>query len=208
LFIAVLLNQDIAGKTFFRAILFIPVIIPTASAALAWQWMYATTGGIFNQLLQMVGLAPVPWLSNTHYAIWSVIIEAIWASLGLNVVIFLAGLQNIDAEYYEAAEIDGAGAWLKFRYVTLPLLSPTTFFVLVIGVIGTIQAFDVPYVMTGGGPANSTQMIVMYLYTNAFRLQRMGLASAIGYMVFIIILILTFINFRFEKRWVFYEEAA
>ena len=207
LFIALMLNQKIVGKTFFRLVLFLPVIIPTASAALAWRWMYEPTSGILNQILRAIGLAPVPWLTNTHTAIWGIIIEAIWANLGLNVVIFLAGLQNISQVYYEAAEIDGAGDWQKFRHITLPLLSPTTFFVLVIGVINALQAFDIPYIMTNGGPANSTQTVVMYLYTNAFRLQRMGLASAIGYLVFIIILVLTFLNFRLEKKWVFYEEA-
>lgn len=207
LFIALMLNQKIAGKTLFRAILFLPVIIPTASAALAWRWLYEPTSGIFNQILIAVGISPIPWLTSTQTAIWAVIIEAIWANLGLNVVIFLAGLQNISEQYYEAAEIDGAGNWQKFRHITLPMLSPTTFFVLVIGVINTLQAFDIPYIMTNGGPANATQTVVMYLYSNAFRLQRMGLASAIGYIVFIIILLVTFMNFRLEKRWVFYEEA-
>lgn len=207
LLIAMLLNQQLVGKDIFRALFFLPVILPTASAALAWTWMYDAQSGIINSFLKLLGATPIPWLINTKYAMWAIIIEAVWAGLGFNTVIFLAGLQNISQDYYEAAEIDGASAWNKFLNITLPLLSPTTFFVIVTSIINAIQIFDLPFVMTNGGPANATQTIVMYIYSNAFRLQRMGLASAVGYMVFIIILGLTFINFWLEKKWVFYEEA-
>jgi multiple sugar transport system permease protein len=206
--VALLLNQQLKGKEFFRAVFFLPVVLPTASAALAWTWMYDANAGIINSFLKLLGLAPIPWLVNTNYALWALIIEAIWASLGFNTIIFLAGLQNISKDYYEAASIDGANAWQKFVNITLPLLSPTTFFVLVTSIINAVQIFDLPFIMTGGGPANATQTIVMYIYSNAFRLQRMGLASAVGYMVFIIILGLTYLNFKFEKKWVFYEEAV
>ncbi len=203
---ALLLNMKIRGQNIFRSIFFMPVIIPTAAAALAWVWLYdASSAGILNGFLKYFGIGPIPWLSNGRYALLAVTIEAIWATFGLNTVIFLAGLQNVPQEQYEAAELDGAGIWKKFVYITLPGISPVTFFVLVTTVIGAVQVFDVPFVMTGGGPANATQMIVMYLYTNAFRLQRMGLASAMGYLVFMIILVLTFINFRLERKWVFYE---
>jgi multiple sugar transport system permease protein len=203
---ALLLNMKIRGQNVFRSIFFMPVIIPTAAAALAWVWLYdASSAGILNGFLKYFSVGPIPWLSNGRYALLAVTIEAIWATFGLNTVIFLAGLQNVPMEQYEAAELDGAGAWKKFVHITLPGISPVTFFVLVTTVIGAVQVFDVPFVMTGGGPANATQMIVMYLYTNAFRLQRMGLASAMGYLVFMIILVLTFINFRLEKKWVFYE---
>lgn len=203
---ALLLNLKIRGQNVFRSIFFMPVIIPTAAAALAWVWLYdASSAGILNGFLKYFGIGPIPWLSNGRYALLAVTIEAIWATFGLNTVIFLAGLQNVPQEQYEAAELDGANGWNKFVHITLPGISPVTFFVLVTTVIGAVQVFDVPFVMTGGGPANATQMIVMYLYTNAFRLQRMGLASAMGYLVFMIILVLTFINFRLEKKWVFYE---
>jgi multiple sugar transport system permease protein len=132
-------------------------------------------------------------------------LEAIWAGLGFTIVIFLAGLQGISKEFYEAAEIDGANFIQKFYYITMPLLSPTTFFILVTGVIGALQVFDLPYIMTGGGPANATQTVMMYLYTLAFRLQKMGLAASLGYILFIIIMILTFINFKVGRKWVFYE---
>jgi multiple sugar transport system permease protein len=207
LLVAMLLNLKIAGQSIFRAIFFLPVVIPTAAAALAWVWIYdPSSSGILNGFLKFFNVSPIPWLTNGRYALLSVMIEALWASFGLNTVIFLAGLQAIPEEYYEAAELDGANAWNKFIHITLPGISPTSFFVLVTSIIGAIQVFDVPFVMTNGGPANATQMIVMYLYTNAFRLQRMGSASAMGYIVFMIILVLTFINFRLEKKWVFYEE--
>ena len=141
-------------------------------------------------------------------ALWAVIIEALWAQLGFNAVIFLAGLQNIPEEYYEAAELDGANAWQRFIHITLPGISPITFFILVTSLIAAIQVFDIPWVMTTGGPANATQMIVIYLYLNAFRLQRMGIATAMGYIVFMTILVVTFINFRLQKHWVFYEETT
>lgn len=208
LLVAMLLNQPLRGKEIFRAVFFLPVILPTASAALAWTWMYDANSGIINSFLKLLGLAPIPWLVNTHYALWAIIIESVWAGVGFNVVIFLAGLQGISKDYYEAAEIDGANAWQKLVHITLPLLSPTTFFVVVTSIINAVQIFDLPFVMTNGGPANATQTIVMYIYSNAFRLQRMGLASAVGYMVFIIILVLTFLNFKLEKKWVFYEETV
>jgi multiple sugar transport system permease protein len=201
-----LLNQKIRGQTIYRAIYFVPVVAPTAAIALLWQWIYQTDFGVLNGLLKLIGIQGPPWLTNTHWAMWAVIIEAVWAGLGLNIVIFLAGLQGISKEYYEAASIDGANTWHRFWFITIPLLSPITFFVLVTSVINAFQVFDVPYVMTAGGPANATYMVVMYLYSSAFNLQRMGLASALGYILFVIILILTFINFRLEKKWVFYEE--
>jgi multiple sugar transport system permease protein len=206
LFTATLLNMKIAGQSIFRSIFFMPVVIPTAAAALAWVWLYdSSSAGIINAFLKFFHVGPIPWLTNGRYALMAVTIEAIWATFGLNTVIFLAGLQNVPQERYEAAALDGATGWSKFIHITLPGISPTTFFVLVTTVIGAVQVFDVPFVMTQGGPANATQMIVMYLYTSAFRLQRMGLASAMGYLVFMLILVLTLVNFRLEKKWVFYE---
>jgi multiple sugar transport system permease protein len=208
LIFATLLNQGIIGQATFRAIYFVPVVVPTAAVAILWRWIYEPNYGILNGILKGIGLRGPLWLTNTHTALLAVIIEAVWAGLGLNIVIYLAGLQCISREYYEAAQIDGANAVQQFFHITLPLISPTSFFLLVTGTIGAIQVFDVPYVMTGGGPANATQMIVMYLYQTAFRLQRMGVAAAMGYIVFMLILLLTFVNFLMEKRWVFYEEAA
>jgi multiple sugar transport system permease protein len=170
-----------------------------------WQWLYEPNFGVLNGILRMIGIHGPNWLGNTTWAMRSVIIEAIWAGLGFNILIFLAGLQGIPQEYYEAAEIDGANAIQKFFSITMPLLSPTTFFLLVTGVIGGFQVFDIPYIMTGGGPANATQMVIMYLYNNAFTIQKMGLAAAISFIVFLLIISLTIINFRISRNWVFYE---
>jgi multiple sugar transport system permease protein len=205
LLFAVLLNQEIKGKYIYRAIYFVPVVAPTVAVALLWQWLYEPNFGIINGLLRLIGIHGPNWLGNTVWAMRSVIFEAVWAGLGFSILIFLAGLQGIPQEYYEAAEIDGANALQSFYYITAPLLSPTTFFLLVTGVIGAFQVFDIPFVMTGGGPANATQMVIMYLYNNAFVIQKMGLAAAVAFIVFVVIILLTVVNFRLSKRWVFYE---
>jgi multiple sugar transport system permease protein len=207
LFFASLLNQNIRFKHTYRAIYFVPVVAPVVALALLWGWLYEPNFGIINSVLRTIGIKGPSWLGTTTWALRSVIIMAIWAGLGFQIVIFLAGLQGISQEYYEAAAIDGANAWQKFVRITLPLLSPVTFFVLVTGIIGTFQDFALVWVLTQGGPANSTQLIVMYLYGLAFRLQRMGLASAVAYSVFIVIVGLTILNFILSKRWVFYEEG-
>ncbi len=205
IFFAVMLNQDIRGKYVYRAIYFVPVVAPTVAIALLWAWLYEPNIGIINGLLRMIGVQGPNWLGNTHWAMRSIIFEAVWAGLGFTILIYLAGLQGIPQEYYEAAQIDGANAFQKFRYITAPLISPVTFFLLVTGVIGGFQVFDIPFIMTGGGPANATQMVVMYLYNNAFVTQQMGLAAAVAFMVFVVIITLTVINFRISRRWVFYE---
>jgi multiple sugar transport system permease protein len=206
LFFAILLNQEIQGKYIYRAIYFIPVIAPAVAVALLWGWLYEPNFGIINSALRAVGIAGPAWLGSTKWAMTAVIIESIWAGLGFNIVIFLAGLQGISREYYEAAAMDGAGFFRQFYSITLPLLSPVTFFILVTGVIGTFQDFTVPFIMTGGGPAGATQLVVMYLYGLAFRLQNMGTASAVAYVVFLVIVTLTVLNFLLARRWVFYEE--
>ncbi|MEZ4867022.1 MAG: sugar ABC transporter permease [Caldilineaceae bacterium] len=206
LFFAVLLNQEITGKFLYRAIYFVPVIAPAVAVALLWGWLYEPNFGIINSALRVIGIQGPTWLGSTKWAMTAVIIEAIWAGLGFNIVLFLAGLQNISREYYEAAAIDGANGLQKFFHITMPLLSPVTFFILVTGVIGTFQDFTVPFIMTGGGPAGATQLVVMYLYGLAFRLQNMGTAAAVSYIVFVVIIVLTILNFVLARKWVFYEE--
>ena len=206
LIFAILLNQEIRGKYLYRAIYFVPVIVPAVAVALLWQWLYEPNFGLINSALRVIGIKGPAWLGNTEWAMRAVIIQSIWAGLGFNIVIYLSGLQSIGREYYEAASIDGAGFRHQFFYITLPLLSPVTFFILVTGVIGTFQDFTVPFIMTGGGPAGATQLVVMYLYGLAFRLQNMGTASAVAYIVFIVIVTLTALNFLLARRWVFYEE--
>jgi len=208
LFFASLLNQSIRFKHLYRAIYFVPVVAPTVALALLWGWLYEPNFGIINAALRVVGIKGPAWLGTTQWALRSVIIMAIWAGLGFQIVIFLAGLQAVPQEYYEASAIDGANSLQKFRHITLPLISPVTFFVLVTGIIGTFQDFSLVWVLTGGGPAGATQLIVMYLYGLAFRLQRMGVASAVAYSVFVVIVGLTILNFVFSKRWVFYEETT
>ena len=207
LFFAMLLTQDITGKHLYRAIYFVPVVAPAVAIALLWQWLYEPNFGIINSILRFLGVQGPGWLGSTKWALTAIIIEAIWAGLGFNIVLFLAGLQSISKEYYEAAAIDGANSLQRFFFITMPLLSPVTFFVLVTGMIGTFQDFTVPFVMTGGGPANATQLVVMYLYGLAFRLQNMGTASAVAYAVFIVIVVLTLLNFAVGRKWVFYEES-
>ncbi len=149
LIFAILLNQDIKGKYIYRAIYFIPVIAPAVAVALLWAWLYEPNFGIINSALRVIGIEGPAWLGNTKWAMRAVIIQSIWAGLGFNIVIFLSGLQSISREYYEAAAIDGAGFWRQFFFITLPLLSPVTFFILVTGVIGSFQDFSVPFIMTG-----------------------------------------------------------
>lgn len=203
---AILLNQEIRGKYLYRAIYFVPVIVPAVAVALLWQWLYEPNFGLINSALRVIGIKGPTWLGSTEWAMRAVIIQSIWAGLGFNIVIYLSGLQSIGREYYEAAAIDGAGFFQQLFSITLPLLSPVTFFILVTGVIGTFQDFTVPFIMTGGGPAGATQLVVMYLYGLAFRLQNMGTASAVAYIVFIVIVTLTALNFLLARRWVFYEE--
>ncbi|HEV8636661.1 MAG TPA: sugar ABC transporter permease [Chloroflexota bacterium] len=207
LFFAVLLNQEIRGRFVYRAIYFVPVVAPTVSIAILWTWIYEPTFGVLNYALKQVGIEGPPWINSSAWAMPSLIIMTIWHGLGYSIVILLAGLQTISREYYEAAAIDGANALHRFRHVTLPLLSPVTFFVLVLSVINALQAFTSAYVLTGGGPANATLTVVLYLYQQAFQFEYMGLASAVAYCLFVIIVGLTGLNFALQRLWVFYDEG-
>lgn len=203
---ATLLNQKIRARSLYRNIFFIPVVAPGVSVAILWGWIYEPNVGILNYLLGLVGIDGPAWLGDSQWAMTAVIIMSIWQGLGYDIVVFLAGLQNISPELYEAAAIDGANGLQQFRRITLPLLSPVTFFVLVLSVIGAFQVFTAPYVLTDGGPVNATLTVVMLLYRQAFEYQRMGMASAVAYILFIIIVGLTLVNFYLQRVWVFYEE--
>ena len=204
---AVLLNLDIRGRFIYRSIFFVPVVAPLVSLAILWQWIYEPNFGILNFTLRLVGIKGPVWLGSSHWAMPAIILMAIWRRLGYDIVLFLAGLQSISRDYYEAASLDGANAVQQFIRITLPLLSPVTFLVLVLGIIDAFQVFTVPFIMTSGGPANATLTVVLLLYNNAFRYQQMGMASAIAYCLFAVVLILTLANFRLQRLWVFYEEA-
>lgn len=204
LILAVLINQRMYGRTFFRAILFLPIIASSVSVALLWQPLFDITNGMLNKILNSVGLPSSTWIYNPKTSMMSVIIVALWKELGYYMVMFLAGLQSIPNSYYEAAAIDGANPVKKFLFITVPLISPTTFFVLIISVIGSFQIFDLTTVLTAGGPANSTNTLVMYVYQAGFKFFRMGYASALSTILFIIILIFTIIQNQLAKRWVHY----
>lgn len=205
LLLALALNQKLRGIVFFRSIFFLPSITSSVAISLMWLWIYNPEFGVLNFLLKQVGVKGPAWLSTTEWAMPAVMIMAVWRGLGYNMLIFLAGLQGIPEVYYEAAEIDGAGGWAKFRHITVPLLSPTTFMLLILSLIGAFQVFEYTYVMTDGGPLYSTLTLVLHVYNNAFRSFKMGYASALAYVLFFILLALTIVQFKFQEHWVHYE---
>jgi len=206
LLLAVILNNPrLKGKTIFRAIYFLPYIMMMVAAAMLWKWLYDTDVGLINYFLNLFGLSRVAWLGNPDIAMFSIIILSIWKNLGFMMVLLLAGLQNIPSFYYEAAELDGANSLQKFRHITFPLLSPTTFFVVITSIISSFQVFDFIYIMTKGGPALSTMTVVYYIYTNSFQDFRFGYGSAVAWILFMIVLALTLFQWKLQKRWVYYD---
>ena len=203
--LALALNRGLRGIVLLRSLYFLPVISSTVAVSLVWGWLYNQQFGLINYLLSVVGITGPAWLADTRTAMPAVIIMSIWKGLGYNMVIFLAGLQGIPRELYEAAAIDGAGAWARFRYVTLPLVSPTTFFVVVLSTIAAFQVFDQTYVMTGGGPAYSTTTLALFIYQNAFQWFHMGYAAALSYVLFAAVAVVTLVQFRVQGRFVFYR---
>lgn len=205
LLLALAMNQKLRGIVIFRTIFFLPSITSSVAISLMWLWIYNPEFGVLNFLLKQFSVKGPAWLSSPTWAMPAIIIMAIWRGLGYNMLIYLAGLQGIPEVYYEAAEIDGAGKLAQFRYITVPLLSPTTFLLLILGLIGAFQVFEYTYVMTGGGPVYATLTLVLHIYNNAFRNFQMGYASALAYVLFFILLGLTLIQFRLQRRWVHYE---
>jgi multiple sugar transport system permease protein len=198
---ALLLDQKLRLIRLYRTILYLPAVTSLVAIGIVWVWMFDPQYGLINQLLRALGIEGPVWLADTRVALLSLVITAAWRNVGYFATIFLAGLQGIDTMYYEAARIDGAGAWDCFWRITLPLLRPTILFVVVMSVILSFQVFALVYVMTGGGPAGSTSVIVFYLYQQAFTYFRMGYASAVGYVLFVIIFVLTLLQFKlFGKR--------
>lgn len=203
--IALLLNQKVKGLAFFRTAFYLPSLVPAVASALVWQWIFHPDAGLLNYGLSMLGIKGPQWLQDPKTALPSLILMSLWGIGGSRMVIFLAGLQGISDELYEAASLDGAKGWAAFRHVTLPMLSPTLFFNLVLGIIGSFQVFTSAYVMTSGGPNNATLMYVLYLYNNAFRYFKLGKASAMAWVLFVILLIFTLVQFRSASKWVYYE---
>lgn len=204
--IALILNQKLRGISIFRTAYFLPVITSVVAVSAIWRVIYNPSFGLANSFLQMINLPTQRWLSDPALALPSVTLVALWKGLGYDIVIFLAGLQGIPRMYYEAAEIDGANLWQRFRHVTWPLLSPVTFFVLVVGIINSFKVFSQIHVLTPeGGPLNSTTVLVFYLYELAFQQFKFGKAAAVAFILFGMVLLITFIQRRFIEPMVHYE---
>ncbi|WP_130860404.1 carbohydrate ABC transporter permease [Gracilibacillus phocaeensis] len=204
LIIALMLNQNIKGKVILRTAYFMPVVTSSVAVALVWTWMYNPDFGLINSSLGFIGIEGPGWLSSLKWALPSIAFMTIWQGIGYNMILFLAGLQGISKQLYEAAIIDGANAWQKFWKITFPLLSPTIFFVLVMLLINSFQIFNEPYMMTKGGPADASNVFVLHIYDKAFQFFQMGEASAIAFILFVIILVFTLLQFKFSK-WVNYD---
>jgi multiple sugar transport system permease protein len=205
LLIAVLLNQRAKGLPIFRTLFYLPSLVPAVASGLVWLWVLHPDAGILNFGLSKIGIKGPAWLLDPKTALTSLTIMSLWGVGGGRMLIFLAGLQGISDELYEAAQLDGARGWACFRHITLPMLSPTIFFNLILGIIGSFQVFTSAYIMTGGGPDNATLMYVLYLYNNAFRYFKLGKASAMAWILFVILLGFTLAQFKNASKWVYYE---
>ncbi|MDI9520285.1 MAG: sugar ABC transporter permease [Bacillota bacterium] len=200
LLLAVMLDQEIGMKRFYRGAYFLPSITSMVAVSIVWQWIFNPEFGLLNYVLSFFGIKGIAWLSSSSTSLISIAIVNIWKNVGYNMMLFLAGLQGISTSYYEASELDGANRWQQFRYVTLPMLSPTTFFIFIMSIISSFQVFDSVVLMTKGGPGRSSSVLVHYLYQNAFQYFSMGYACAIAYLLFFIVLLVTLFNMRFEKK--------
>lgn len=199
---ALLVDSRLARfKGFFRTVYFAPVVTTLVAVAVVWRYLYHPRFGLLNRVLSWVGVDPIDWLGDPRWALFALILLAVWKNFGYSMVLFLAGLQSIPATLYEAARIDGAGAWREFRHITLPLLAPTFLFVGVITAVGYLQFFSEPYVMTrgDGGPVNSTLSVVLYMYKEGFRWWNMGFAAAVAFVLFVVILAATWLQLRVRR---------
>jgi len=201
--LALLLNADIRGRGVFRTIYYLPGLVPVAASSIIWLFMFRTRNGFLNLFLSLFGINPVPWLSRPEWSKPALILMSLW-NFGQQMVIYLAGLQGIPTELYEAAEIDGANSAQRLARITIPLMTPMLFFNLVMGIIGSFQVFTSAFLMTQGGPLNSTLFYMLHLYNNAFRYFRMGYSSALAVLLFLVILVLTLIVNKTSDQWVYY----
>jgi multiple sugar transport system permease protein len=203
---ALLLNQSLRGRNILRALYYLPSLTPVVALAILWGWLLQPQVGLVNYLLHQVGVTGPGWLTSRQWAVPSMIIISLWASIGGGrMIIFLAGLQGVPKELYESAEIDGASVYQRFVKITLPMISPVILFNLILGVIGSFSVFTLAYVATNGGPNYATYFYMLHLYYNAFSYFQMGYASALAWIFFVIIFILTFIQIKLSNRWVYYE---
>jgi multiple sugar transport system permease protein len=204
LFVAMLLNRNIRGIFIFRTIFYLPAVMSGVAVALLWKWIFNPEFGLMNWALDLIGIHGPKWFIDEQWALPPIIIMGLW-NVGASMLIYLAGLQGIPTDLYEASEIDGANKRKQFFHITIPMLSPVIFFNLITMIIGALQVFTEGFVMTAGGPNNATLFSVLYLYRNAFSYLQMGYASALAWMLFIIIFIFTIIVFKSSPMWVFYE---
>jgi multiple sugar transport system permease protein len=201
LILAYILNLKIKGSEFFKTMYFLPFVTPMIVIAIIWQWIFDPNIGILNYILKL----HINWLYDPHFAMPAIIIVSVWKLIGYNMVIFLSGLSSLNQSLFEASKIDGANSFDTFRFITIPLLSPTIFFVVVITCISSFQIFDLIYLMTQGGPLDSTNVLVYAIYKNAFEYFKIGQASAIAYILFIIIFVLTMIQWKLRKKLIYIE---
>lgn len=203
--LALMLNAKVRGMAFYRTLFYVPSLVPAVSLAILWLWVFNGEHGVLNALLGYLGIKGPNWLSDTFWSKPALVLMSLWGG-GNTIVIYLAGLQDVPQQLYEASDLDGAGWWAKTRHVTLPMLSPVILFNLIMGIIGTLQVFTVPYIMfPGGSPARSTYFYTMYLFDNAFIYHKMGYACAMGWIMFVIILVLTRFSLKMSEKHVHYE---
>ena len=206
LVLAVLVNTRMPGllKSFFRSVLFFPLVLSAASVSIIMGYLFNENFGLVNHVLNLLGMADVPWLTSTHGAMIVVVLVYVWQNFGFSFLLFLGGLSSIPKEVYEAAQVDGATGWKQFWRITFPLVSPTTLVASVMAIISALQIFDQPYVLTRGGPGDSTRTAVMVIYESAFKQLEFGRASAIGIVLTVVIMLVTAVQFRLSRRFVFY----
>jgi multiple sugar transport system permease protein len=205
LFLALALNQTIRGIAWIRTAYFLPVVTSTIAIALVWQWIYSPESGLLNQFIGLFGIEPQRWLNNPTLAMPSIVAMSVWQGLGTDVIIFLAGLQAIPTELLDAASVDGAGRWARFRSIVLPLLTPSIFFTGVLSLIDSFQVFDQIFVLQRPRPTDATITVVYFIYENGFKFFKMGYATAASWILFVIVAFLTTIYFRSQNRWVHYQ---
>ena len=204
LILALLLNHRLRGETVYRSMFYLPTLTPAVAMAILWGWLFNTEFGLVNRTLARVGVQGPAWLYSTEWVIPAFIVMSLWSIGGARMIILLAGLQGIPQELYDAVEVDGGNWYARFRFVTFPLLSPSVFFVIITSIIGSFQVFTTSYIMTAGGPANASLFYVLYLYRNAFEYFKMGYASALAWILLVIVVSLTLAQFRLAPRWVHY----
>ena len=205
LLLAVLLNRELAGVSLFRTMFFMPTLTPIAATALLWTWLLQPDVGPVNYLLGQIGVQGPRWLASEQWALPTLVVASLWGSVGgSRMIIFLAGLQGVPQELYEAASIDGANWWQRLRHVTLPMISPVTFFLIILTAIAALRVFALAFIATNGGPDYATWFYLLHLYNTAFQSFYMGYASALAWVFFVLVLAFTFLQFRFARRWVHY----